>query len=149
MYPHLQYGITTWGNASKTLLTKIFIKQKCVVKTICYQKLQTNSNPLFKKLRMLKLEDIVKLHISKLMFKMQQQTLVGDNRLTKVSSIHNYNTRTSTSSNYFIHRRRTNLGCRSFTVVGPKILTNVPKEIKELNFKQFKNPLKKHLFNKY
>ena len=55
----------------------------------------------------------------------------------------------SNSSNFCIPRRRTNLGGRSFTVVGPKIWDNVPKEIKDRNFIQFKNRLKKHLLEMY
>ncbi len=147
VYPHLQYGISTWGNAARTLVSKIFVKQKCVIKTICYQNLQTHSDPLFKKLEILKLEDVFKFQICKLMFKLKSKTnLVGENSLIKLSNVHTYNTRLA---NYFIPRKRTNLGLHSFNTIGPKIWMTIPEELKSLQFNKFKKQLKQHFINKY
>ena len=53
------------------------------------------------------------------------------------------------SNNYFIHRKRTDLGKKWFSFVGPKVWQIVPNELKLLTFSQFKRKLKFYFISKY
>ena len=77
VYSHLNYGIHSWGSANKTELEKILVLQKKAVRAMTgnrwYQSHNdpgplASSNPLFKKLSILKVEDIYKLNIGKFIF---------------------------------------------------------------------------------
>ena len=149
VYPHLQYCITSWGKAAEYLISKIFVMQKYFIKTICNKGSLEQSTPLFLNLEMLKLNDIYKLQVGKLMYKVKNETLIGNNTLIKTSEIHNYNTRLAGSLNYFIPQKRTCVGKRSFSFNGPKIWQNIPLEIKNSTTGCFKYKLKKLLLDSY
>ena len=77
VYSHLNYGIHAWGSACKTDLEKILTLQKKVVRAMTgnrwYQTYGNpgplvSSDPLFKNLGILKVEDIYKLNLGKFIF---------------------------------------------------------------------------------
>ena len=63
--PHLTYGIFTWG-FSTTRLCKL---QKRTIRLISHSKFNSYTEPLFKSLALLKLEDLFKLTTLKFYFK--------------------------------------------------------------------------------
>ena len=58
IYPHLKYYITSWGKAAKTIIQPIINTQKRIIRIMTGSNCQTNSSPLFTKLKILKLCDI-------------------------------------------------------------------------------------------
>ena len=78
VYSHLNYGIHAWGSACSTNLNKLVVLQKKAVRILSgvqyfqiYGQPQgplPASNPLFKNLEILKLEDIYKLNIAIFIF---------------------------------------------------------------------------------
>ena len=148
-YPYLQYCITSWGGAADYLISKIFSVQKSFIRTICSKPKLEPSSPLFYQLKMLKLNDIYRLQISKLMYQLKSQRSFGENSLIKVSEIHNHNTRIANNHNYYIPHKRTDIGKRSFSFQGPKIWLEVPPGMKELEFGPFKYNLKNMLLENY
>ena len=62
IFPFITYGIIIWGNTYKTILNPITVLQKKAVRIITFSHFQSHTSPIFKKLNLLKLPDIVKLH---------------------------------------------------------------------------------------
>ena len=152
-YPFLQYCITTWGGTFSSLLEPLFRKQKIIVRNILNQPYRSHSTPLFHTLELLKLEDIYKLQIGKLMKKKITDGKITNNTTTNnlilIASVHSHNTRSSHNENYFLPTIRTNLGKTNFSFNGPKIWNSFPLNVKNSPNSQFKHVLKEHLLNNY
>ena len=77
---------------------------------------------IFHKLNILKVADIYKLEITKLMHRVKKHVDKYQFFCFKpVSSQHNYNTRLSANENYLLPAVRTNFGKRAFQFMGPKL----------------------------
>ena len=75
-YSHLQYGITTRGNSAAKYVNKIQVQQNYIVKTITKTSFfKTKLSPLYDELKLLKLNNIYKLEVSKLMHKFKSKSL--------------------------------------------------------------------------
>ena len=70
--PHLQYGISSWGFCNTSRLLTI---QKRVVRSILNTSLFAHSEPLFKRLELLRVDDIFKLSFFKLYYKLSNKTI--------------------------------------------------------------------------
>ena len=101
IYPFLIYGIITWGNTYPTTIQPLSVLQKKEVRIMTFSKFDEHSSPLFKKLNIIKLSDLIKYHISIFMFKFHNQLLpsVFNSYFTSVENIHSYNTR-ATATHY-------------------------------------------------
>ena len=66
-YPHIQYCISAWDGAAECYLKQIVSMQKRIVRYICRVLALTPTNPLFVKTGLLKLNDVFKLQVCKLM----------------------------------------------------------------------------------
>ena len=69
--PHLNYGILLWGRNSK----RIHKLQKWAVRSITCSKYNAHSEPLFIKLKLLKIHDIYRLNLLKFYYKYTKSTL--------------------------------------------------------------------------
>ena len=67
--PFLEYGITAWGSAKRKLLGKIEQLQKKAVRCISNSSYNSHTEPLFGKLKLLKLSDIFDIASKTIMFK--------------------------------------------------------------------------------
>ena len=56
--PHLQYGILAWGNARSSALQKTVTLQKRAIRTINRAHYNNHTEPLFKKLSIMKVADM-------------------------------------------------------------------------------------------
>lgn len=148
-FPFLKYCITTWGGASKTILDPLSRKQRIIIRCILHQPYKSPSSPLFHSLNILKLEDVYKLQMGKLMHKHYKNKISTSNHLTSISSIHSHNTRSMLNGNYYLPSVRTNLGKTSFCFNGPKVWNSFPDTIRNSSDFMFKRNLKKHLIEKY
>ena len=54
--PYITYGLTSWGTASKTLLNKVLVLQKLVLRLIHFAPVREHAIPLFLKAKLLPLE---------------------------------------------------------------------------------------------
>ena len=107
------------------------------------------TTPLFSRLKILKFEDIYNLHLALLFHKIYNGKIIGSNRLINIQNIHNYNTRLSTSINFYQSYNRTNLGQTTYTTAGTKFWRTLPCEIKTKTYSAFKSKVKDILINKY
>ena len=148
IYSHLQYCISTWGLASKTALNPLEKLHKRIVRIMTNSSYLAHTKPLFYKLNFLKINDICHLEIAKYMFQQKNKSDSFHN-FNLTTHIHKHNTRLSSKHNYFISRKRTEKGKKSFSYAGCKIWEDVPEELKHCSFNQFKKKLKLHLISKY
>ena len=68
IYPYVDYGITLWGATYKTHVNKIVIKQTKAIRIMTGAQYNAHTNPLFKQLNIVKLDDLYKLQIAKFMY---------------------------------------------------------------------------------
>jgi hypothetical protein len=61
VYPYLTYCLITWGNTYHTTLNRLFILQKKIVRLITFSDYNDHTNPLFLKLKIIKMYDLVHL----------------------------------------------------------------------------------------
>ena len=89
--PHITYGIMVWGYQG-SILNKI---QKKAIRIITSNRYNSHTEPLFKQLNMLNLEDLLKLQQLKFYFKFNQGSLpvyLQNWDITTNAHVHNYNT---------------------------------------------------------
>ena len=72
IHPFLTYGIIAWGNTYATTLQPLFILQKKAMRIMTFSKYDDHSSPLFKKLKIIKLFDLITFHVSCFMHKYYQ-----------------------------------------------------------------------------
>ena len=94
--PHLQYSILCWGFNTGRVSTL----QKRAIRIITRSKYNSHTEPIFKQLGLLKLEDIFHLSLLKFYYKLQKNTLPHylQNMINENAPQHSYNTRNRSSS---------------------------------------------------
>lgn len=146
IYPHLTYGITTWGTASLPKLNRLFLRQKRALRIITLSKYNAHTEPLFLQLNVLKIFDIYSLHIALIVYKATHnpfsiQTLDFFFRFHFSNVLKNYNTR-SASSNLNKPSARTQLRNSTLSFAGPRIWNPLQDYYKSLpTISQFKKEL--------
>ena len=132
IYPHIDYGITLWGSTHSTYLKRLIIMRKKAVRIISGATYNDHTDHLFRKMNILKLEDVYDLNVAKYMYALNNGTLPLKLRNTLINNqdINSHNTRNRL--NPHIMTRRTNIACKSIRYNGPKIWYNIPNEIQNL-----------------
>ena len=99
---HLNYGLCVWGNASQQELHHIFLAQKKIIRIITNSDFLANTDPLFEKTGILKLEDIFKLQMASLMWDFENGALSQcfSRYFTKVNQRHSHSTRFASSNKF-------------------------------------------------
>ena len=69
------------------------------------------------------------------------------NLFKKTSSIHSYNTRSSTSGNLYVQNSRLEMQKRSFSRLGVRLWNEIPCHMRDLPKKMFKRVLRTSLLN--
>ena len=147
----VQYGIIVWGQTFGSYLEPLSKLQKRAVRAISHQTFLAHSLPIFKDLKLLRIDDI---------FKSKLLTFVYEsiNKLTPVyfhdffctnASIHSHNTKQSARGDLFLAQRNTlQYGLRSIRYTGAKLWNGLPTTIRSLPSKfLFKNHLKGYFLN--
>ena len=97
IYPFLIYEIIAWGNTYSTTLQPFFILQKKAIRLMTFTSFHENSSPIFRKLNIIKLDDLMSYHIAVFMYIFNIFLLPSgfDALFSNVSEIHHYNTRSA------------------------------------------------------
>ena len=162
-YSHLIYGCNIWGLTSEENIKKLDILQKRCIRITTFSDFRSYTNPLFIKLKVLKVREIIKLQQLKLLYVFLDNSLPDDLKgMFKLNSdIHNQRTRQ-------LFRipavNSTTYGINSIRYSVPKVYYDTFKNnsiatdsgVKHLvhldhihNIFQFKRVLKKHLLYSY
>ena len=131
-YPHLQYAITSWGKAPATYINKAQVQCNRLIRILSKtykQKVKLSS--LFRKLNILKIEDIYNLETLKFMCKFKNKTLPTPfrNYFTPASNFYNYSTRNSEKGNYYFSKVNKKLTQRSVKICGTKLRNKLPTRL--------------------
>ena len=131
--PYLNYGLILWGSANISQIKKIQMMQNKAIRAITLSNYNCSVKPLFKQLHVLTIEDLYKLHLSKLMYLHSKNALP-----TSISNI--FITNTSIHSHYTRHQNDPHVKSRntyhisqSFLHRAPDIWYQIPQEIKSCN----------------
>ena len=106
IYPFLVYGIIAWGNTYPTTLQPLFILQKRAIRLMTFASFHEHSSPIFRKLNIIKLNDLISYHIAVFMYRFNNSLLPSafDAFFSKVSEIHYYNTRSAAKQSYYLFK---------------------------------------------
>ena len=175
IYSHIMYAIHVWGSPCDTELHKILLLQKKAVRMMTRNDYfvhgrwnRVHSNPLFKELGILKVQDVFKFSLSIFILCCLElrSPSIFHNWFIKNHTVHRYNTTSNTNivmRNYFeienveltniLHTRSANLvnyGAKTLKVSGPIIWNSLPENIRvKQSVLSFKMLLKKHILLGY
>ncbi len=123
VYPYLSYGIVIWGAAYKTHLDKLRIQQKKIIRRINGAQYDAHSEPIFKELNFLKIEDIYKVNAARHILSLFQGSLPSSLSMNYINTqnIHRHNTRHRTTFKLTIPLIRTNIASQCITFRGPQL----------------------------
>ena len=147
--PHLQYGILCWGFHHN----KIFKLQKRAVRLITLSKYNAHTDPIFKQLNLLKVQEIFKLSCLKFYHKLKSLKLPQYflSTFQTDSNPHQYNTRSQTDMPR--NRAHTTLGTKCIRHYLPLLLQNTPRcvtdKVVSHSFNGFANYVKYYYFSQY
>ena len=146
VYPHIHFGIVFWGCAGQHELNRIFIVQKKIIRMIAGVGYLEHTEPLFNKLRILKVKEVIKLEMAKFIFSDVNSSNYFN--FQPRNSIHNHYTRSS--STLILPQPRSNLLLRSLFYEGVKFFNSLPIHLLNSNSKfKFKKGLKIYLLESY
>ena len=147
---HILYANVVWGNCCKTKIDSLFLLQKRAIRTITSSRYLSHTEPLFYRLKTLKIQDIHILQTGIFMYKYTYNQLPSlfHNTYNLNSNIHTYPTRRSTD--YHLTNPKIILAQKSIRHHGPDVWNNLPNYIKDCSsLFSFKASLKKYLLLKY
>ena len=135
IYSYLQYCFSTWELASIAVLDPLVRIHKRIIRIITNSPFLSHTNPLFQKLNFLKVKNIVKLEIAKIMFCSNKSSAKNESQtIISITQKHHCKTRLAAKQNYFQPRKRTELGKKTFSYIVPKIWQEVSFELKSLSY---------------
>ena len=146
--PYISYGLIAWGQASKSYLEKILILQKRAVRLIYFLPFRTHAIPYFAKSNILPITMLYFKLSSILMLDITTNSAPKNicNLFISTQDIHQYNTRSASSGNYYINYSRLNHHKNSFSIVGAKIWNSIPESYRSLPKHIFKKNIQALLF---
>ncbi len=131
VYSYIQYGTIVWGTANANILNKVIVLQKKIIRMICGLRRREHTSPLFKKHKILKLEDIYKFKICSTVFKIT----IGDlpnlswTNLYKGTDVHSYNTRNKSDFRVTC-KIKTNYSKSTFQYASANLWKTLPTDVK-------------------
>ena len=130
--PYISYGLTAWGLASKSYLTKILVLQKRALRFIFSVERCEHAVPLFIHVDILPLNFLYFKSVCCLMHDIRNRKVPSNilNLFCDTTSIHSYNTRSSSANKFYIKKSRLEIQKR----VGTKIWNEMPASLREIHF---------------
>ena len=129
--------------ASKTALNRILILQKRFLRFIFSSESRAHAIPLFLDTSVLPVHFLYYEAVCCLMHDVANQIAPSNilDLFIKTSHVHSYNTRSSTSQNYYQKFSRLEVQNKAFSRVGPRLWNELPARMPSLPMKTFKNEL--------
>ena len=123
------YGLTAWGMASKTALNRILLLHKrCLRFIFFFSESRARAIPIFLDTRVLPVHFLYYKAVCCLMHDVANQIAPSNilDLFIKPSHVHSYNTRSSTSQNYYQKFSRLEVQNKAFSRVGPRLWNERP-----------------------
>ena len=146
-YPFLTYGVHVWGLTFPSFLTQLFIIQKKAIRIIAVSEPKSHSEPLFKSLNLLKLNDVIESQILSFVYQRSRRLLPTcfSEYFEFTSSVHSCSTRQSCNRSFYVTLvNTTQYGLRYLKFTGPRLWNSLPTSITNSNslIEYFVKPLR-------
>ena len=146
---YLRYGLASWGSAKTTALSKLKALQNKVVRYITHSSRFSDVTEKYKKLGILRLDEMYILEVGKFMYKYSKADLPLSFGEYFRHINHSYGTRTRLNLEFSLPQPRTELGKQSIRYAGVKIWSEIPPDIKTYDKLQiFSDKFKSHILQK-
>ena len=146
VYSRIQYGILTWGTATKLLTKKIEVRLNRIVRIATFSSIYTPINTMYKQLNILKISDIriYHLELGKLMYQLYSDRLPAlfAQLFKKIKEILSHNTRQTEKLTYFLPRLSKTIGQQLLNFLGVKLWYSIDDTIKDRHWVSFKKTYK-------
>jgi len=148
IHPYLNYGILAWGQASKSLLNKILLLQKRVLRFIFFANHRDSAIPLFIKSNIPPLNMLYCLSVASLVHDVVNEKCPKNlvKLLTSAKDVHSYNTRFAANNQLYTQPSRLKTQFNSFSRTGTRLWNSIPNSIRCSSKRLFKKTMKKTLF---
>ena len=139
IYPYINYGLMSWGNACVSKLKKLKSGQNKCIRTIFFAGKRESATPYYSLVGILKLDSVFKLKFAVFTYKVinekSQLPAIFSDIITPASSLHSHNTRFAAQSNFSRPSVRTiaNYGTQTFPFTSSKIWETIDNVIKQSN----------------
>jgi len=140
-----------WGTATNSVLRPLEVVHNNILRTITYNNYRCHITPVYKYLNILKLHNIYKLELAKLMHTFHHEMLPTSFKdlFQKTAEVHCHNTRYATNQNYFIQQVSTNAGKKTISNRGATLWANVDQQFKGQSHIAFSNQYRSFLLLQY
>ena len=148
--PYLNYCVLAWGNSSITLIDRINVVQKRVLRIVNNVGFRAHTNELFYNCNILKISDLHLYNLGIFMYELSQGNLpdVFAPLFQRNYTLHSYPTRQT--YHFHLPRTRTAFANNIFTFTGPKFWNSLNKElVNNPSINCFKRKLKYYLLERY
>ena len=151
VHPHLTYGILIWGSTYKSYLNTLQLSQNKAMHVITKQRSSDRITPIYRRLQVLKINDLYKLEAAKFMHQFLNKSLPAsfEKYFTRTTFIHCRSTQTSERNDYFLPHFSTSRLQHSIRFSRVKIWNSILCKFKNLSLKKFISEYKLHLINQY
>ena len=105
---HISYALTVWGGSPKNVMNRLRVLQKKGIRHVCNAKYNSHTEPLFRRCKVLNIDDLYKLSCVKLMYK-KNKGIIHNYHASKLSTnFETFNTTTRQTHDIVIskHPRR-------------------------------------------
>ena len=151
IYPFLTYGLITWGTTYQTALLPLITLQKRAVRKITFSEYNCHSSPLLRKLKILKVIDLIYLYCALFMYDYYSNRLplILNDFFKSISKVHQYQTRVACKISYYLPKAKTNYGKFNIRFSGAKVWNSIKESLKSKSRTCFKVLLKESLISNY
>ena len=138
--PYLRYGLTVWGQASKTHLNKLLILQKRALRFIHFSDRRDHAIPLFVNAHILPINFMHYKLLAEAMHDVSNDLVPSNLKdlFVPTAKIHSHNTRASVSKNFYIQISNTEIQRKSVSRIGAKLWNETPTKLRALPKATFK-----------
>ena len=146
---HVTKLFGVWGSADKCHLNKILILQKRALRFIYFAEWKEHAIPFFLNADILPVNFLYYENVCSLMHDVRHKTAPENiiDLFTDIKSVHSYNTRSSTSHNFYIKQSKLQIQYKSFSRLGARIWNDIPVSLREKPKRIFKSELHRALLN--
>ena len=153
-HPHLLYGLVAWGSTFPTYMSKLESIQNKAVKIMGSGTTRESPTPFYGQLKILKLSDLYKFEIAKLVHDFLHDKLPSSSVFShlfqkSLQISHRFIRSSSNKNKLHIPLYRTNRLQRSIRYQGVSVWNSIPMEIQNLPKHSFKVKLKEYLLQLY
>jgi hypothetical protein len=148
--PYFTYCNSVWASCTWSRLSKVITLQKKAVRIIAKTDYLAHTEPIFKKLKLLKIGDINQFQILLFMYKysINMLPITFSSYFQKNYDVHLHNTRAS--GGYNIPFARTKVRQKSLKFQGPRLWNALPGVLRNSSsLPNFKNKLRQYFIEKY